>query len=211
MTAKLDIVTESGVEIDVPLNKLRKSPRNARKVPHSEAAIEALAASISAKRMLQPLLVEPELGPEDQPTGFYLVTIGEGRRLAQKLRAKRGEIGKSARIRCVVETALDAQEISLDENVTRSGMHPADQFEAFRDQAERRGFGPEEIAARFGVSLAARAPAPSPRRRQPRADGGLPRGRAHPDQLMAFAVSEHHARQVRLDALLVDQPVEHLC
>ena len=37
----------SGVEIFVPLNKLKKSPRNARKVPHTEAAIEALAASLS--------------------------------------------------------------------------------------------------------------------------------------------------------------------
>jgi ParB-like chromosome segregation protein Spo0J len=152
MTAKLAIVTESGVEIDVPLNRLRKSPKNARKVPHGEAAIEALAGSIGAKRMLQPLIVEPEIAEGGEPTGCYLVTIGEGRRLAQLLRAKRGEIKKTHPIRCVVEVSLDGQEISLDENVTRTAMHPADQFEAFRDQAERRGFGPEEIAARFGVS-----------------------------------------------------------
>jgi ParB family chromosome partitioning protein len=195
MTAKLQIVTESGVEIDVPLNKLKKSPKNARKVPHSEAAIEAMAASIAAKRMLQPLIVEPELGADEQPTGCYLVTIGEGRRLAQKLRAKRGEISKTQRIRCVVETALDAQEISLDENVTRSGMHPADQFEAFRDQAERRGFGPEEIAARFGVSpqlvrQRLRLGAVSPKLMAVYREDGLTL-----DQLMAFAVSEDHERQ----------------
>lgn len=152
MNAKTEIVFESGVEIDVPLSKLKKSPKNARKVAHSEAAIEALAASIGAKRMLHPLIVEPEVGEDGGPTGAYLVTVGEGRRLAQRLRAKRGEIKKTQAIRCVVETVLDAHEISLDENVTREGMHPADEFEAFRDQAERRGFGPEEIAARFGVS-----------------------------------------------------------
>ena len=39
----------SGVEIFVPLAKLKKSPRNASKVPHGEAAIEALAASIAAR------------------------------------------------------------------------------------------------------------------------------------------------------------------
>jgi len=33
----------------IPLNKLKKSPNNARKTPHSEAAIEAYAASIAAK------------------------------------------------------------------------------------------------------------------------------------------------------------------
>ena len=195
MTSKTPIVTESGVEIDVPLNKLKKSPRNARKVPHSEAAIAALAASIGAKRMLQPLLVEPELGEAEEPTGSYFVTIGEGRRLAQLLRAKRGEIKKTAPIRCVVETALDAQEISLDENVTRSAMHPADQFEAFRDQAERRGFGPEEIAARFGVSAQVvrqrlRLGAVSPRLMAVYREDGLTL-----DQLMAFAVSEDHERQ----------------
>ena len=32
--------------IEVPLNKLKKSPRNARKAPHSSATVEARAASI---------------------------------------------------------------------------------------------------------------------------------------------------------------------
>jgi ParB family chromosome partitioning protein len=195
MTPKTQTVIESGVEIDVPLNKLKKSPKNARKVPHSEAAIEALAASIGAKRMLHPLIVEPELNALEEPTGFYLVTIGEGRRLAQKLRAKRGEIAKTARIRCVVETVLDAHEISLDENVTRSDMHPADEFEAFREMAERQGFGPEEIAARFGVTAQVvrqrlRLGAVSPKLLAVYREGGVVL-----DQLMAFAVSEDHERQ----------------
>jgi ParB family chromosome partitioning protein len=43
---------ESGTEVFVALNKLKKSPKNARKTPHGEAAIEALAASIAAKGML---------------------------------------------------------------------------------------------------------------------------------------------------------------
>ena len=52
-------------------------------------------------------------------TGFYSVTIGEGRRLAQLLRVKRKEIKKTEPIRCIVDTANDPHEISLDENVTR--------------------------------------------------------------------------------------------
>lgn len=39
----------SGVEIFLPLAKLKKSPRNARKVPHGEAAIAALAARSSTR------------------------------------------------------------------------------------------------------------------------------------------------------------------
>jgi len=195
MTAKTQVVFESGTEIDVPLNKLRKSPKNARKTPHGEAAIEALAASIGAKRMLHPLIVEPEVSDEGEASGFYLVTIGEGRRLAQLLRAKRGEIKKTEPIRCVVETALDAHEISLDENVTRTDMHPADQFEAFRAMAERQGFGPEEIAARFGVT-------PQVVRQRLRLGAVSPKllavyreGKLALDQLMAFAVSQDHGRQ----------------
>ena len=50
-----------------------------------EAAIEALAGSIAAKGMLQNLVVEPEVDADGAETGFYLVTVGEGRWLAQYL------------------------------------------------------------------------------------------------------------------------------
>lgn len=40
-------------EITVPLNRLKVSPKNARKTPHSPATIEAFAAFIKAKGVLQ--------------------------------------------------------------------------------------------------------------------------------------------------------------
>ncbi len=186
---------ENGAVLFVPLNKLKKSPRNARKTPHSEAHIEALSASIAAKGMLQNLVVEPETNAEGEPTGSYFVTIGEGRRLAQLLRVKRKQIKKTEAIRCVLDTENDAAEISLDENVTREAMHPADQFERFRELADNRGWGAEEIAARFGVSAHVvkqrlRLGAVSPKLMQVYRDGGLSL-----DQLMAFAITEDHDRQ----------------
>lgn len=186
---------ENGAVLFVPLNKLKKSPRNARKTPHSEAHIEALSASIAAKGMLQNLVVEPETNVEGEPTGCYFVTIGEGRRLAQLLRVKRKQIKKSEPIRCVLDTVNDAAEISLDENVTREALHPADQFERFRELAENRGWGAEEIAARFGVSAHVvrqrlRLGAVSPKLMQVYRDGSLSL-----DQLMAFAITEDHDRQ----------------
>ncbi|ODM76791.1 ParB/RepB/Spo0J family partition protein [Bradyrhizobium elkanii] len=196
MSAKsVEIIPASGTEVLIPLNKLKKSPKNARKTPHSEAAIEAYAASIAAKGILQNLVVEPELDDEGAATGFYFVTIGEGRRLAQLLRLKRKEIKKTEPIRCIVDTANDPHEISLDENVTRENMHPADQFEAFRKLADERGLGAEEIAARFGVSAHVvrqrlRLGAVSPRLMQLYRDGALTL-----DQLMAFAIVDDHARQ----------------
>ena len=138
MTTNGEIVT--GTEIEIPLNKLKKSPRNARKVPHSDAAIEALAASIGAKKLLQKPVVEPERDDAGGLTGFWLVTIGEGRRLALRMLAARGQIKKAHLVPCVIDTEFDPQEISLDENVTRSAMHPADQFDAFRDLNERLGW-----------------------------------------------------------------------
>jgi ParB family chromosome partitioning protein len=194
-SAETSAVAASGETVFISLNKLKKSPRNARKTPHGEAEIEAYAASIAAKGILQNLVVEPERDEEGQPTGFYFVTIGEGRRLAQLLRAQRKQIKKTEPIRCVIDTANDPFEISLDENVTRTAMHPADQFEAFRELAEMRGWGAEEIAARFGVTAQVvkqrlRLGAVSPKLMQVYRDGGLSL-----DQLMAFAITEDHSRQ----------------
>lgn len=185
----------SGVEIFVPLAKLKKSPRNARKVPHGEAAIEALAASIQHKGLIQNLVVEPETKEDGTPTGNYLVTAGEGRRLAMLLRVKRKQIKKSEAVRCWLDTANDPSEISLDENVTRTPMHPADQFERFQELSENKGWGAEEIGARFGVSAGVvkqrlRLGAVSPKLLQVYREDGLTL-----DQLMAFAITEDHARQ----------------
>jgi ParB family transcriptional regulator, chromosome partitioning protein len=188
MSAKnVEIVTESRTESFIALDKLKKSPKNARKTPHREASIEAYAASIAAKGILQNLVVEPELDADGAVTGLYFVTIGEGR--------KRKEIKKSEPIRCVIDTANDPHEISLDENVTRENMHPAVQFEAFKKLAEERGFGAEEITAQFGVTPHVvrqrfRLGAVSPKLMQIYRDGDLSL-----DQLMAFAITEDHARQ----------------
>jgi ParB family chromosome partitioning protein len=74
-------------------------------------------------------------------------------------------------------------------------MHPADQFEAFKKLAEERGLGAEEIAARFGVTphvvrQRLRLGALSPKLMQIYRNGDLAL-----DQLMAFAITEDHARQ----------------
>jgi len=195
MTTKSTPAAEPGGEVLILLNKLKKSPHNARRTPHGEAAIVALAASIAHKGLLQNLVVQPEVKADGAATGYYLVTAGEGRRLALELRAKRREIKRTERIRCIVDAAHDAFEISLDENVTRTEMHPADQFEAFRALSEERGWGAEEIAARFGISPLTvrqrlRLGAVSPRLMQRYRDGELTL-----EQLIAFAVSDDHARQ----------------
>lgn len=187
-----------GAEVFVPLNRLKASPRNARKTPHSAASIEALAASIKVKGVLQPPVVEVETDEEGAPTGAYLVTIGEGRRQALRLLAKRKAFKRTHPVKVIVDADNDAHEISLDENITREAMHPADQFEAFTRLADERGYGPEEIAARFGVSahvvrqrLRLGAAAPELMAAYRAASLTL-------DQLMAFCVSEDRERQLQI-------------
>jgi ParB family chromosome partitioning protein len=182
----------------VPLSRLKKSPKNVRKVPHTKADIKAFAASIGALGMLQYPVVEPELGPHGKPTGNYLVNAGEGRRLAQLLRVKRKEIKAEEPIRCILDTEHSATEISLAENAIRSDMHPADQYEAFAKLHSEEGKSADDIAARFGVTTAVvrqrlKLGAVSPKLR-----GLYRKGEMNLDQLSAFAITEDHERQERV-------------
>lgn len=142
---------QTGVVL-IPLNKLKKSPDNVRKTPHAKAEIEALAASIHAKGILQNLVVAPEFAETGAATGFYFVTIGEGRRQAQLLRVKRKQIAETEPVRCVIDTGNDAREISLDENVTRSAMSAMDEVEAFAGLVDG-GMSADDVARRFGCTV----------------------------------------------------------
>ena len=186
---------QHGAEVIVPLNRLKASPKNARKTPHSPATIEAFAASIRAKGVLQPPVVEVERDREGVPTGNYLVTIGEGRRQGLRLLAKRKAIKRTHPVRCLVDADNDAHEISLDENMTREAMHPADQFEAFQRLAMEKGYGPEEIGARFGVSAHVVRQRLRLGAAAPELMAAYRAGTLALDQLMAFCVSDDQDRQ----------------
>ena len=185
----------SGSVLFIPLNKLKKSPRNARKTPHTKAEIAALAASIKANGILQNPVVEPENNASGKPTGFYLVTIGEGRRQAQLLRAKRKEIVKDEPIRCVIDTAHNALEISLAENAIRAPMHPADQFEAFFELHRDHGMNAEDIAARFGVTPAVVKQRLKLASVSPKLIELYRNAEMNLDQLTAYAITDDHSRQ----------------
>jgi ParB family chromosome partitioning protein len=198
MSNRTNIAAASKNILFVPLNRLKKSPKNVRKVPHTTADIKAFAASIAALGMLQYPVVEPELGPKDKPTGNYLVNAGEGRRLAQLLRLKRKEIKADEPIRCILDTEHSATEISLAENAIRTDMHPADQYEAFAKLHDEEGKSAEDIAARFGVTAAVvrqrlKLGAVSPKLRTL-----YRKGEMNLDQLSAFAITEDHERQERV-------------
>ncbi|AYV46269.1 chromosome partitioning protein ParB [Caulobacter flavus] len=203
VAAKFFIITDggavrSGEERVYPLSKLKASPDNVRKGGHKPAVIEARAASILAKGIIQPPVVRPERGEDGSETGYALVTAGEGRRLALRLLAKRKLIPRGALVRCLVDETNDAVEISLDENIGREPLAPADEFGAFKDLSERQGWGAEAIGARFGVTAAVvrerlRLSAVAPALIKAYREEQLTL-----DQLMAFAATEDHARQLQV-------------
>ncbi len=182
----------------IPLNKLIPSPANVRKTGAS-VSIEELAASITAHGLLQNLQVRPARAK----AGKFEVVVGGRRLAALKLLARQKTITGTAEIACnVLADNEDASEISLAENIERQPMHPADQFDAFKAQADA-GKGPEEIAGRFGISPAVvrqrlKLATVSPRLLDLyRADA------MDLDQLMAFTVSDDAAAQ---EAAWFEQP-----
>jgi ParB family transcriptional regulator, chromosome partitioning protein len=144
MSDRRNIAAASKNIVLVPLNKMKKSPKNVRQLPHAKADIHPLAASIAAIGMLQYPVVDRETGPKGKPTDFYLVNAGEGRRLAQLLRVKpQGDQDRRADP-CTLDTEHSAAEIGLAENAVRTDMHPADQYEAFTKLHGEEGVSAED-------------------------------------------------------------------
>jgi ParB family chromosome partitioning protein len=158
-----------------------------------ETGIDELAASIAAHGLLQNLTVRPARDEKGEETGKYEVVAGGRRLVALKLLAKRKAIAKAAPIACALLGDASATEVSLAEN-TYVPPHPADQYEAYRRLSED-GLPAVEIAARFGVAervvkqrlrLGAVAPVLMQQYRE---------GLLNLEQLMAFAITDDHARQ----------------
>lgn len=187
----------------IPLNRLKKSPKNVRQTPHTKAHIESLARSIDVHDQIHEMVVETERDAQGEPTGFFLVNVGEGRRLAQLLRVKWGHITDDEPVRCCLNDDGNARAISLAENELREAMHPADQFVSIKQLIDE-GTPLEDVAAQLSLSttivqrrlkLASLAPEfiRLYRNRQ-----------ATLEQLMALCVSDDHARQLEVWKALPD-------
>jgi ParB family chromosome partitioning protein len=178
---------------DIPFNKLVLSQSNVRRVK-TGVSIEKLAEDIAQRTLLQSLNVRPVLDAEGAETGMFEVPAGGRRYRALELLVKQKRLAKTAPIPCVVREGGIAEEDSLAENVQRVALHPLDQFRAFQALRDK-GVGEEEIAARFFVSPAVvkqrlRLAAVSAKLLDVYAEDGMTL-----EQLMAFTVTNDHARQ----------------
>lgn len=170
----------------IPLNKLTAWEGNVRKTA-SDAGIDELAASIAAHGLLQSLVVRKE------SRGKHAVVAGRRRLMALAVLAKDGRIEADMPVPCkVIDGDTDASEISLAENVMREAMHPADEFEAFRDLADK-GLPAADIAARFGVTETVVAKRLKLANVSPLILKTYRKGDISLEQVMAFAVSDDHA------------------
>jgi ParB family chromosome partitioning protein len=181
---------------DIPFNKLVLSQSNVRRVK-AGISVEELAESIARRGLIQSLHVRPELDAEGQETGLFEVPAGGRRYRALELLVKQKRLNKTAPVPCVVSEAGDdilIDEVSLAENIERAPLHPLDQFRAFQVLREK-GMSEEEIAAAFFVDAKVvkqrlRLVSASPALLETYAEDGMTL-----EQLMAFTVSEDHARQ----------------
>lgn len=174
---------------NIPFNKLTLSDRNVRRVI-TGLSVEELAEDIAQRSLLQSLSVRPITGHE----GFYEVQAGGRRYRALERLIMQKRLAVDAPIPCVVREDGILEEDSLAENVQRQNLHPLDQFRAFhalRDQ----GLSIDDIAARFFVTpqivkQRLKLASVSPRLLEIYSQDDMTL-----EQLMAFAISDDHARQ----------------
>jgi ParB family chromosome partitioning protein len=160
-------------------------------------SIEELAEDIARRTLLQSLSVRPVLDADGQETGMFEVPAGGRRYRALALLVKQKRLAKNALVPCVVRDPnadISAEEDSLAENAQRAELHPLDQFRAFKALSDQ-GLAEEDIAARFFVTPAVvkqrlRLASVSPKLLDVYAEDGITL-----QQLMAFTVTNDHARQ----------------
>jgi ParB family transcriptional regulator, chromosome partitioning protein len=191
---------------DIPFNKLVLSQSNVRRIK-AGVSIEDLAEDIARRTLLQSLNVRAVLDAEGRETGMFEVPAGGRRYRALELLVKQKRLSRTAPVPCVVRDSGDvsAEEDSLAENSQREPLHPLDQFRAFQTLREQ-GQGDEAIAARFFVTPAVvrqrlKLAAVSEKLLTLYAEDELTL-----DQLMAFTVTNDHARQEQVWEALARSP-----
>jgi ParB family chromosome partitioning protein len=181
---------------DIPFNKLRLSQSNVRRIK-ADVSIGELAEDIARRGLLQSLNVRPIRDVDGAETGHYEVPAGGRRFRALELLVKQKRFAKSGPVPCIVRDAATdilAEDDSLAENVQRVALHPLDQYRAFQVLREK-GQTEEAIAAAFFVPVSVvkqrlKLASVSSALLEVYAEDGMSL-----EQLMAFAVSNDHARQ----------------
>jgi len=132
--------TEAGELRELPVSLIKPNPSQPR-TNFNEEALAALAASIEASGVVQPLLVRP------LPDGSYELVAGERRwRAAQQAGLEK--------VPAVVRDQAEAERLqaALIENMVREDLNPVEEARACSALVEDLGLTKEELAKRVGRS-----------------------------------------------------------
>ncbi|AEQ52855.1 ParB/RepB/Spo0J family partition protein [Pelagibacterium halotolerans] len=182
---------------DIPFDKLVISEANVRQI-RPETGLDELTQDIDRREdLIQGLNVRALVDENGEETGFFEVPAG-GRRyraIARLVKAKR--FPKDGLVPCVVrksDTKILKEDDSLAENVQRAGLHPLDQFRAFKSMVDQKMSRAEVASAYFTterfVEQRLRLTSVSPKLLDVYADGGMTL-----ELLEAFTVNPDHDRQ----------------
>ncbi|EXL04896.1 ParB/RepB/Spo0J family partition protein [Aquamicrobium defluvii] len=179
---------------NIPFDKLFLSQKNVRRIKNG-VSIEDLAVDIARRGLIQSLNIRPEL-TDGEETGRYEVPAGGRRFSALQLLVKRKEMAKTVPTPCIVNRSgqTSMEDDSLAENVHRENLHPLDQFRAFKTLSEQ-GLDTEEIAARYFVSPNTVKQRLKLANVSPKLLDLYEQDEIRLEQLMAFSISDDHARQ----------------
>jgi ParB family chromosome partitioning protein len=132
--------TEAGELRELPVSLIKPNPSQPRS-RFDEEALAALAASIEATGVVQPLLVRP------LPDGSYELVAGERRwRAAQQAGVEK--------VPAVVRDQAEAERLqaALIENMVREDLNPVEEARACSALVKELGLTKEELAKRVGRS-----------------------------------------------------------
>jgi ParB family transcriptional regulator, chromosome partitioning protein len=132
--------TDAGELRELPVSLIKPNPSQPR-TNFDETALAALAASIEATGVVQPLLVRP------LPDGSYELVAGERRWRA----AQQAGVDK---VPAVVRDQAEAERLqaALIENMVREDLNPVEEAKACAALVEELGLTKEELAKRVGRS-----------------------------------------------------------
>jgi ParB family transcriptional regulator, chromosome partitioning protein len=172
----------------IAVGKLEQSPLNVRKTL-TQTGIDEMKASILAHGLMQNLVAYPGEGD------VYHVVAGERRRAALRALQAEGKLPAGHAVPCQVVTEEQAVEMSLAENTVRLAMHPADEFEAFAGLIGK-GHSAAQVAVRFGVEESLVLKRMKLGRVAPELLQAYRDDEVTMECLMAFALTDDHARQL---------------
>lgn len=136
----LDFTQSAGGVTTVPLHRVEPNPLQPRK-EFDEEALQALAESIAAHGMIQPLTVRETAG------GYYQIIAGERRWRAARM-------AELEQVPVLVIEADDRKvmELALVENLQREDLNPMEEAQGYRTLMEEYGLTQAETAQRVGKS-----------------------------------------------------------